>query len=63
MTVTVRGRRASVVGRVAMQTCVIDVTDIGGVTAGDTVTVPARRLMASARLPRVFVDQFDEQPF
>lgn len=61
ITVTVRGKRAPVVGRVAMQTCVLDVTGIPGVTAGDTVLVPARRLMASARLPRVFVDQFDEQ--
>ncbi len=62
VTVTVRGQRAPVVGRVAMQTCIIDVTDIPGVAAGDAVTIPIRRLMASARLPRVFVDQFNEQP-
>lgn len=54
VTVTVQGKRAPVVGRVAMQTCVVDVTDIPGVTSGDIATVPARRLMASARLPRVF---------
>ncbi len=60
ITVTVRGKRAPVVGRVAMQTCVLDVTGIPGVTAGDIAIIPARRLMASARLPRVFVDRLDE---
>ena len=59
VTVTVRGSRASVVGRVAMQTCTVDVTDIPGVTAGDLVSIPVRRLMASARLPRRFVEHFE----
>ena len=59
ITVTVRGSRAPVVGRVAMQTCMVDVTDIPGVAAGDVVTVPMRRLMASARLPRVYVERFE----
>jgi len=59
ITVTVRGKRAPVVGRVAMQTCTVDVTDIPDVAAGDSVMVPARRLMASARLPRVFSEQLD----
>lgn len=59
VTVTVSGSRASVVGRVAMQTCLIDVTDIPGVKAGDFVSIPARRLMASARLPRVFTEHFE----
>lgn len=59
VTVTVRGKRAPVVGRVAMQTCMVDVSDIPGVAAGEVVTVPARRLMASARLPRVFSEPLD----
>jgi alanine racemase len=59
VTVTVHGKRAPIVGRVAMQTCIADVTDIPGVAAGDCVIVPARRLMASARLPRVFSEQLD----
>ena len=54
--VTVRGRRAPVVGRVAMQICTVDVTDVPGVSVGDVVTVPARRLTASARLPRLYED-------
>ncbi len=59
VTVTVRGQRAPVVGRVAMQTCTVDVTDVPGVAAGDVVQIPMRRLTASARLPRVFLDRFD----
>ena len=59
VTVTVRGKRAPVVGRVAMQTCLVDVTDISGVMTGDSASIPARRLMASARLPRVFVERFE----
>ena len=59
VTVTIRGKHAPVAGRVAMQTCMVDVTDIPGVAAGDVVTVPARRLMASARLPRIFSDPLD----
>ena len=61
VTVTVRGKHALVVGRVAMQTCIIDVTDIPGVSAGDAVTIPMRRLMASARLPRLYVERLGEQ--
>jgi alanine racemase len=56
--VTVRGRRAPVVGRVAMQVCTLDVTDLPGVAVGDVVTVPARRITAGARLPRVYEEQF-----
>ncbi len=54
--VSVRGQRAPVLGRVAMQICTVDVTDIPGVQPGDIADVPARRITASARLPRVFED-------
>jgi alanine racemase len=54
--VTVRGKQAPVVGRVAMQMCTVDVTDITGVETGDIVDVPVRRLSASARLPRIYED-------
>ena len=60
-TLTVRGRRVPVLGRVAMQICTVDVTDISGVSVGDVVTVPARRLLASARLPRVYADALPEE--
>jgi hypothetical protein len=42
--------------RVAMQLTSIDVTDIPGVDVGDVVTLPARRIMTSSRIPRVYFD-------
>lgn len=56
LTVTLRGQKAPVAGRVAMQISALDVTDIPGVEIGDIATVPARRLATSARLPRIFED-------
>ncbi len=56
MTVTVRGRRVPVVGRIAMQICTVDVSDVPGVQVGDVVSLPARRIAASARLPRLYTD-------
>ncbi len=35
----VKGRKAKVVGRICMDQCMIDITDIDGVKVGDTVTV------------------------
>jgi len=58
VTVTIRGKRAPVVGRVAMQICTVDVTDIAGVSVGDVVSVPARRITAGARLPRLYEEDF-----
>ena len=54
-TVTICGKSAPIVGRIAMQTCMIDVTDIVGAQPGDIATVPARRATASSRLPRVYI--------
>lgn len=51
----VRGKRAPVLGRVAMQMTVLDVTDIPGVQVGDEVTVPAMRIPTSSLIPRVYV--------
>ncbi len=53
--VTVRGKQAPVIGRVSMQMCSVDVTDIPGVEIGDEVVVPARRTAASSRIPRVYL--------
>ncbi|MGC8863442.1 MAG: alanine racemase [Armatimonadota bacterium] len=54
--VVVRGRSAKVLGRVAMQMTVIDVTDIPGVEVGDEVKIPAMRIPTSALVPRVYTD-------
>ncbi len=56
VSINIRGQRAPVLGRVAMQICTVDVTDIPGVRPGDIADVPARRITASARLPRVYED-------
>lgn len=53
--VTVRGRKAPVIGRISMQMTTIDVTDIADVQVGDEVIVPARRTTTSSRIPRVYL--------
>ena len=58
ITVSFGGRQAPVVGRISMQLCTVDVTDIPRVAAGDVVTASARRILASARLPRVYEERF-----
>jgi len=49
----IRGERAPVVGRVAMQMCCVDVTDIPEAVCGDVVDLPVRRLAASSLIPRI----------
>jgi alanine racemase len=48
------GVEAPVVGRVAMQAITADVTDLPDVRAGTIARVPARRLMVSAAIERVY---------
>lgn len=52
---TVRGQKVPLVGRVAMQTCALDVTEVPGVALGDEVIVPMRRVSAGGHLARVYV--------
>ncbi len=52
--VILRGQRAPVVGRIGMQMCSVDVTHIPNVAVGDEATVPVRRTLVSASLPRVY---------
>ena len=54
-TVTIRNQKAPIVGRIAMQSCAIDVSKIEGVEVGDEVLVFLRRTSAGAHLPRVYV--------
>ncbi|HVF11257.1 MAG TPA: alanine racemase [Abditibacteriaceae bacterium] len=55
-TVLLHGQAAPIIGRIAMQTCSVDVTDIKNAAIGDEVTVFMRRTSAGAHLPRVYVD-------
>lgn len=56
LSVTLHGRSAPVVGRVSMQMCCVDVTDIPEVKIGDEAIVPARRTTTSSRIPRVYLE-------
>ena len=53
--VVVQGEQARVIGRVSMQMCTVEVTDIPGVEVGDEVIIPARRTTTSSRIPRVYL--------
>jgi alanine racemase len=52
--VTSRGP-APIVGRVAAQSAMVDVTSLSGVAVGDIVEVPARRVLVGEHIPRVEV--------
>lgn len=52
--VTLHNRECPIVGRVAMQSCSIDVTGVD-VQIGDVATARMRRVAAGANLPRVYV--------
>lgn len=54
--VDIRGVKAPVIGRVAMQMIVVDVTGISRVCVGDESIIPAMRIPTSALVPRVYVD-------
>lgn len=51
----VRGEAVPLVGRVAMQMCALDVTDLEDVQVGEVVELPVRRILANLVTPRVFV--------
>ena len=55
-TVNFGERRAPIVGRIAMQTCAVDVTDFPRVQVGDEAEISMRRLAARQGLARVYVD-------
>lgn len=54
LTVLIRGKKAPVVGRIAMQMCSVDVTRIPDAAIGDEVIVPARRVTTNPLLPKVY---------
>lgn len=54
--VSLRGQQVPLVGRIAMQTCTLDVTGLDKVQLGEIVTVPMRRVTAGAHLIRVYTE-------
>ena len=55
-TVRLHGEKASIIGRIAMQQCSIDITHIPQAQIGDAVALTMRRLCAASHLPRVYVE-------
>jgi alanine racemase len=52
-TATLAGQPAAFLGRIAMDWCCVDVTELPDATVGTEVTLPARRLMLDSSLPRL----------
>jgi alanine racemase len=53
--VTIGGVSCPVLGRVAMQSCAVDVTDVPKVAVGDVATISCRRVTVERGVPRVAV--------
>lgn len=56
-TVRVRGHEAPIIGRIAMDHCTVDVTDLPEVELGDDVVLPVRRVSVSPDIPRVYAER------
>jgi len=52
--VRIHGEDAPIVGRIAMDHCAVDVTDLPDVRVGDRVIVPVRRATTSPEIPRIY---------
>jgi alanine racemase len=52
---TLLGIKAPLIGRVSMDQCCLDVTDVPEVGIGVEVTLPVRRLAVDSSVPRVCV--------
>ncbi len=53
-TVRIGGHKAPIIGRIAMDHCTIDLTDLPEVALGDEVVLPVRRTAVSPDIPRVY---------
>ena len=53
--VEIQGRKLPLIGRIAMQTCFVDVSGLKNIEIGDVTTVSMRRVTAGAHLKRVLV--------
>jgi len=56
----VRGKKAEIIGKISMQNCFIDLTDIDGVEVGDEVELPVKRIAIKTFIPRVYFDLKEE---
>jgi len=51
---TLNGQKAPLIGRVSMDQCCVDVTDVAGVEIGTVATLPVRRLAVDSGVARVY---------
>ena len=58
LNVDINGRKVQVIGRVAMQMAVLDVTNVPDIKVGDEVIVPAMRIPTSPLIPRIYLESF-----
>jgi alanine racemase len=59
--VSIKGKKAPVVGRIAMQMCSVDVSHIPDVEVGDEAVINARRVTTSPLLPRIYSEGSENQ--
>ncbi|MGI5816749.1 MAG: alanine racemase [Armatimonadota bacterium] len=52
--VRIRGQEAPIIGRIAMDHCTVDVTDLSKVEPGDDVILPVRRTAVPPDVPRIY---------
>lgn len=53
--VTLDDAQAPLIGRISMDQCCLDVTDLEGIEVGAEVTLPVRRLAVDSAVPRMYV--------
>lgn len=53
--VRLKGTKVPVLGRVGMQFTALDISEVGGVEAGEEAEFPLRRVNANSRIPRLYL--------
>jgi len=54
--VLIDGQEAPIIGRIGMDQCAVDVTDLPNVKVGQTVVVPTHCTLISPEVPRIYVE-------
>ena len=54
--VLIDGQEAPIIGRIGMDQCAVDVTDLPDIEVGQVVVVPTRRTLISPEVPRIYVE-------
>ncbi|GAG27884.1 unnamed protein product, partial [marine sediment metagenome] len=54
--VLIGGEEVPIIGRIGMDQCALDVTDLSGAEVGQTVVVPTHCTLISPEVPRVYIE-------